>query len=424
MTNYLLFLFQASCVFGGLLVFYYLFLGKLTFHTVNRWVLLSFIPLSILIPTLDFGFTPLFPETFDQPQIFGPIEAQTKTDVLSNQASSRWLNFTFGLQILYWTGFSIYLLMLMRNAVKLFQIKRSSQKISSKKYSLFLANTPLAFSCFNWVFVPKGTDYEDSHPILKHEEAHVRSLHTVDLLITELFIALTWFNPFVFLFRKLLKSIHEYQADQYVIGHNITRSHYLSVMAENLIPNHSISFSSHFNGLTIKNRIEMITKNKSKKRKSIRYVLILPLCGLLLMAFAAATGSKPSIFPIKDGEYKRIASGFGNRVDPVSKTTRLHGGVDISANTGTAVMATGAGTITKASDGKQWGNLVIIDHGNGFETWYAHLDAISVEEGKTIKLGEVLGSVGNTGRSFGPHLHYEVHVNGKRVDPKEYYDKK
>jgi murein DD-endopeptidase MepM/ murein hydrolase activator NlpD len=421
MTDYLLFLIESSSVLAILLGFYYVLLAKLTFHRFNRWVLLAFIPLSILIPQLDFGLQPLLGETIYDEQWFEETDGEAPLAGVKPESINPWKPVLLTLEYLYWIGFVLYLLFLTWNVVKLFHIKRSSEPVNQKGYTLYKAKTPMTFSCFRWVFIPEKDQYDPAHPILKHEEAHVRLFHTLDLIFTELWIAVFWFNPFVFLFRKLLKSTHEFQADDYVLGQNIKRSQYLSIMAESLIPHEAIRFSSHFNGLTIKNRIEMITKNKSSKKHSIRYLLMAPLCAILLMAFAASPGGKPSMFPIKEGQYKKISSKFGNRKNPETKKVHLHGGIDISANSGTSVMATGDGVITKSKMENKWGNLVIIDHGNGYETWYAHLESTAFKAGKKVKAGDIIGRVGNTGLSFGPHLHYEVRLNGERVNPELYY---
>ncbi len=128
--------------------------------------------------------------------------------------------------------------------------------------------------------------------------------------------------------------------------------------------------------------------------------------------------SIPAIQPVSNKELNRIASGFGNRIDPVYGTPKMHKGLDFTAAQGTPIYATGDGNISLAgySEGG-YGNHVMINHGYGYETLYGHMVRIKVRQGQKVKRGEVIGWVGSTGKSTGPHCHYEVHVNGEAVDP-------
>ncbi len=113
-------------------------------------------------------------------------------------------------------------------------------------------------------------------------------------------------------------------------------------------------------------------------------------------------------------------SGFGMRADPFLRAPAMHTGLDIRADTGEPARATAAGTVTVAGWNGGYGKMVEVDHGNGFATRYAHLSAIDVEVGQTIRIGQIVGRVGSTGRSTGPHLHYETRVDGDPVDPQRF----
>ncbi len=128
--------------------------------------------------------------------------------------------------------------------------------------------------------------------------------------------------------------------------------------------------------------------------------------------------SIPAIQPVSNKDLTRIASGFGMRIDPVYGTPKMHKGLDFTAPQGTPVYATGNGVVNTAgySEGG-YGNHVIISHGYGYETLYGHMVRIKVSNGQTVKRGEIIGWVGSTGKSTGPHCHYEVHINGEAVDP-------
>jgi len=126
----------------------------------------------------------------------------------------------------------------------------------------------------------------------------------------------------------------------------------------------------------------------------------------------------PAIQPVSNKELTRIASGFGTRIDPVYKVTKFHAGLDFTAPQGTPIYATADGRVAQAIHGDAgYGNHVIINHGYGYETLYGHMVRIKSRAGEQVKRGEVIGWVGNTGKSTGPHCHYEVHKNGKPIDP-------
>jgi len=126
----------------------------------------------------------------------------------------------------------------------------------------------------------------------------------------------------------------------------------------------------------------------------------------------------PAIQPVSNRDLDRIASGFGMRIDPVYGTPKMHKGLDFTASRGTPVYATGDGKVQLAGfTGDGYGNHVIIDHGYGYETLYGHMVRVKVKAGQRIKRGQVIGWVGSTGKSTGPHCHYEVHINGQEVDP-------
>ena len=126
----------------------------------------------------------------------------------------------------------------------------------------------------------------------------------------------------------------------------------------------------------------------------------------------------PAIQPVSNKDLSRIASGFGSRIDPVYKTVKFHYGLDFAAPQGTPIYATADGTVTTAgSTGNGYGNHVVINHGYGYETLFGHMVRVKVTNGQSVKRGEVIGWVGSTGKSTGPHCHYEVHKYGDKIDP-------
>ncbi len=128
---------------------------------------------------------------------------------------------------------------------------------------------------------------------------------------------------------------------------------------------------------------------------------------------------RPSLWPV----YGRLMSTYGGRSDPFSGEGAFHSGVDLQANVGTPVHATADGVVTHAEWSGRYGRLVIIDHGNGMQTWYAHLSRFFCVPGQDIRQGQVIAYSGSSGRATGPHLHYEVRVGGTPINPYKYLTK-
>ena len=139
--------------------------------------------------------------------------------------------------------------------------------------------------------------------------------------------------------------------------------------------------------------------------------------GILSGAAAYANGS--FIFPVES--YSHISSRFGERIHPITGELKNHNGMDIAANMGTAVYAADGGKVVLAEWYGGYGNCIMIDHGNGYKTLYGHLSYIGVKSGQSVTQGSTIGQVGSTGNSTGPHLHFEVYLNGSRIDPEQFY---
>jgi murein DD-endopeptidase MepM/ murein hydrolase activator NlpD len=130
----------------------------------------------------------------------------------------------------------------------------------------------------------------------------------------------------------------------------------------------------------------------------------------------------PAIQPVSNKELKRLASGFGMRIHPIYKIAKMHTGLDFTADIGTEIYATGDGVIESIeSKFSGYGQHVVINHGFGYESLYAHMSRVAVRPGQKVRRGQIIGYVGNTGTSTGPHLHYEVIKNGEKVDPSFYF---
>lgn len=129
----------------------------------------------------------------------------------------------------------------------------------------------------------------------------------------------------------------------------------------------------------------------------------------------------PAIMPISELDLRQMASGYGYRVDPVYGTGKFHEGMDFASDRGTPVYATGDARVESAKWHSGYGNLIVLDHGYNYTTRYAHLSEMNVVTGQMVKRGDLIGKVGNTGKSTGPHLHYEVRYKGAPQNPVNYY---
>ncbi len=165
-------------------------------------------------------------------------------------------------------------------------------------------------------------------------------------------------------------------------------------------------------------KLDIISKQAYVQSKSYDEVVGLVMDKEKMLA------SIPAIMPISNKDLKRTASGWGFRIHPIYKIRRFHYGMDFTAPIGTEIYSTGDGVVKSVeSSSSGFGRWVVIDHGFGYETLYGHLNEFNVKVGQTVKRGSVIGYVGNAGSSSGPHLHYEVHKNGKPVNPQYYYFK-
>ena len=129
----------------------------------------------------------------------------------------------------------------------------------------------------------------------------------------------------------------------------------------------------------------------------------------------------PAIQPVANKDLNRMASGYGYRMHPILKYRKFHAGMDFSAATGTPIYATGDGVVKKVVTSSGYGKHIVIEHGFGYETLYGHMSEFNVKRKQKVKRGEIIGYVGNTGLSSGPHLHYEVRKNKKVLNPVNFY---
>lgn len=433
MNSLFIYLLQASIVFSVVFIIYRLLFSKLTFHKLNRSLLLFLVPLSLAIPL---GEKLLSTISIQQKlSLIEHIRFDTlyEVDTMLTNTQSESVNYLYILMAIYALGVSIHLLGFVNAARKLWHLKKNSKTHQKKGYVLVESNITDPFSFFHWIFLPQKETTDKNSWVLAHEKAHVSLRHTWDVVLTELYIAFFWFNPLVYFFRRSVKTVHEFQADKAVLDQEVKLSEYMYLLLESLKIEKPNALYSYFHYPLLKKRIDMMTKNNSKDFLKMNYLIMIPVCALLLFSFAEPvfeqnetvktekTTTPSFTFPVEGGTKKDISSFFGvKREHPLIKNNKAHKGIDIKAKNGTPVLASEDGLVLVAEMKDSWGNLVVVKHSEGFETWYAHLQGFNTQKKKQVKKGEIIGYIGETGKSTGAHLHFEIKKDNQQVDPLDY----
>ncbi len=447
MNNTLLYILQVTFVFSILYILYTLVLSNLTFHKINRIVLLLLLPISVIVPfsntifpslSIEIKEIPLLESVHFDTVIFESVNSDTVSnqslEVLETPTVVNSFNYTIVLITVYFLMLSIYLTRILITTRKLFLLKNNAIVEQKKGYQFVKVDVPEIFSYFNCIFIPKHQIKEYDEQIIEHEKIHIQLKHSWDVLFTEIYICFFWFNPLVYFYRKSLKSIHEFQADEGALQKGIKTSEYIGLLLKSLELEKPNNLYNYFNQPILKKRVIMMTKPTSNGIAKLKYILLLPVCAFLISAFTSPIienneyldilgisnfiSTPPSLFPVKNATKNDISSYFGEKARrPKTKRDVAHRGIDIKAKIGTPIFATADGIIKEASMKGKWGNLIIITHADGYETWYAHLNAFNINVKEEVKKGAIIGYVGNTGFSTGPHLHYEVKQHGKHLNP-------
>jgi hypothetical protein len=423
------------------IVFYIFFVAVIRNHTflvMNRLYLLSGLMLSLIIPVLKISLFDVRSSSVIS-SIMGIISIEQEYDFLQPQHLTYGktpLNYAWIMPVIYFTGMMVLFFKLLISISRTFRIISNSETHLHGNIKIVKTETALLFTFFNMILLPKG----DHDPlIMEHEMAHIRQKHWFDLILMELVSLLLWFNPFVVLYKNSLKLQHEYLADLKVIKTGNPVENYLSCMIKQVQVEGFSGLVHPFYCKTIKKRIIMITKNRTSAKSLGLYLLILPLIGLLLLAFtgshiktglqtviqvaAAEDAYVPSICPLDVSKVTRI-SGYGERLNPLTGKKDFHKAVDFAAGDGENIMSTAKGVVTEAEfSDKGMGYYILIRHNDTYTTFYSHLKSFTVKAGDPVEKGQLIGYVGNTGLSKGPHLHYEVIKDGERVNPEGYLPK-
>ncbi|MEP1093627.1 MAG: peptidoglycan DD-metalloendopeptidase family protein [Cyclobacteriaceae bacterium] len=471
----LMYLLQVITTQGVFFLLYYLFLRNKTTYVMNRAYLLSTLVISFTIPFMELPISPeSIPVEIADTEVFNWHETVIAADkevfasdpevVSADTVADYWLLAKWGYVILA----AALMIRSIFHLIILQKLKKESLYVEKKWFKLFKTAQVHPFSFLTNVFIPNrifGTDSFDQ--ILEHECEHVRQYHSIDRLLVDFMAALLWFNPFMYLYRRALIEIHEYQADAAVIKKFPDPIGYQEVLFSQLKATPYSGLVSHFNFSTIKKRIVMI--NKQKNRKSMwAYLLAAPVTFFVIVAFANKTVERPdvdtngkseqvestvserpievfeskktkvspksarvtvsvqndylpSILPLKETREMKVTSDFGMRIDPIDKKRKMHKGLDLGTPIGTTVISTAEGIVHQAGFDDKYGYYIMIEHEDKYMTRYSQLSELMVKKGDKVRRSQEIGLSGNSGRSTGPHLHYEViEVGVGHQNPRDY----
>jgi len=456
MTELGYYILKSTIVSGVFYLTYRLFFKKESFFVMNRFFLLSGLIFAYLFPFVQF---PVSSETMEVIPVISSLQTTVnqfsfadETMVTPTHPSTPVNNNTLWIIGIVGLISLLFLFRFLKHISNLIQTITSHEKIKNTDYTLVLTNQKNTFSFFRYIFIsPFVWDSADGKRILTHELSHLKHLHSLDRLFLELMNIVFWMNPFIYLYRKELEEVHEFQADRDATHQSESLSNYFHLVLKQATDPTLSPLMSPFSYQLIKKRIMMSTHKSNPIKK---FVIIIPI--VIASFIVLISGIIPTeltdkstmqleasnlpkldkasvnsiaspidlitkttfIHPLAPQAITKIGGGWGYRIHPVYKTKKFHYGIDYVSLLNTPIVAVNSGTITKITNEKRgYGKRIEMTHTNGYKTLYAHLNDFNVKKGQTVTQGDIIGYVGNTGTSTVPHLHFEVHLQDKKINP-------
>jgi len=410
------------------LISYLALLRKETFYRSNRFYLILGLVLSALLPLFKITKT-IWVEPV--PITYGDF-AMVETTITPADKPIHWNAIIVGV---YLIGVGFFTVRLLLQLLGIERLKQRSNVVFENDIKHFRSKKHLSpFSFFKNIFYcPAQYDQEELNAIIIHEKVHAQQYHSFDVLFTQVISILFWFNPLVWAYQYFIKQNLEFLADTTAVQQVSDKKQYQYLMLKQAVGEQQLSITNPFYNSLIKKRIVMLNQKPSKSASMLKSLIVLPLLVLFLVSFNSRevvkfkenslphttmdNATPEFISPLHEKDIKEVSSGFGPARNPFSKEMDFHNGIDLVALSGKPVLASAEGIVKTSSATDKNGNFIVIDHADGFSTKYLHLKNRSVKAGERVASGTTIGLVGNTGKSTGPHLHFEILESGKPVNP-------
>lgn len=421
---------KSSVILFLFLVSYYVFLKKETFFSSNRLFLIGGLLTSFFLP-----FVTITKIVYVAPAAMSVTELVSPETIIPISESPISFNWTSLFLIIYLLGLTYFTIRFILQLRAIHIIKKNSDIIAENNFYHVQTSKKISpFSFFKHIFYhPNQFSNNELQTIISHEKVHATGLHSLDILITEIIFILMWFNPAIWFYKTIVKQNLEFLADSETCNAGEDKKYYQYLMLKQATEHHKITIVNPFFNSIIKKRIVMLNQNQSKRINLLKLLIVLPFLGIFLVGFNTkeivkfSEESTPSSLdylqspdfysPLKADDIIRISSDFGPAKSPFSKEIENHTGIDLVSKIGKTVSASANGTVRTSNKDDNKGNYIVIEHSDGYSTKYMHLKDRSVVQGEKVKAGDRIGHVGNTGKSTGPHLHFEILKSTKAINP-------
>jgi len=313
MDNFILFTLKSSLCLSAGFLFYYLLLRRETFHRFNRFVLLGIIILSMIIPliklhtssaVINLPVQKLESTLIGEAPVMIPEKQTAKLPF--RQPENKPVNI---LLMIYLMGAAVQLMLIFYSLARILLLLKKSKKLTYGGIRFTLISSDTVPFCFGRrIVVSEKYFRENSKEVILHERTHLMEGHSLDLLISELYLVITWYNPVSWLIRHELKQNHEFEADRNVLLQGIDESDYQLLLVRTVAGEPRYHLANQFNQSSIKTRINMMNKRKSNPRAILKALLFLPLIALMVQVFAqksATTAGTSPTHPVA-GKYLRL----------------------------------------------------------------------------------------------------------------------
>lgn len=427
MESILIHLLKSSIVLILFLGTYQLFLKRETFFATNRFFLLFGVLVATMFPFITLTKTVYVNPTPIVNTAFIAITETASEAIVVPSPIFNWINLLIAI---YTIGVICFGIRLVLQLYTIKSIKKEAEITVEKEfYHVKTSKNISPFSFFKNIFYnPFQFSTSELNTIIKHEKVHARQLHSFDVLFIEIVLILLWFNPAIWWYKRIVKQNLEFIADAKTSSLVTSKKAYQYLMLKQATGNYSISIATPFFNSIIKKRIVMLNQNQSKRVNILKLLLVLPLLGVFLVGFntkevvkfseksTPAYADKPAfISPLKYEDIKKVSFGFGKT--NTKSGIKFHNGIDLVGVRGTNVMASANGVVKISAKEDANGNYIFIEHADGYATKYMHLKDRNVSVGDNVTAGDIIGHVGNTGKSTGPHLHFEILKDNKVLNP-------